>query len=225
MAFRYSGLNWEGRRWTAPGAIRSFGEQLDREYPTRPRAGDGTVASKTHDAVSPSSDHRPHPTTGPGIVRGLDGSVTTAQGNEITEALRLSRDPRIKYVIWDRRKFSPPSWTWTSYTGANPHSSHFHLSTLAAKDADVSPWQLKGDDDMAVLTDAEQKELQDFLAAIKAAGSNVGFVTQCIEDIRDKNGAGGTYASATHSHGSPGGGLTHADVVAIVNGSQIVAPT
>lgn len=223
MAFRYSGLNWEGRKWTAPGAIRSFGEQLDRDYPTRPKTSDGTVASKIHDSVNPTSDHRPHPTTGPGIVRGIDGSVTTAMGDQITEALRLSRDPRIKYVIWNRRSFRPPTWQWVPYSGA-PHDHHLHLSTVTSKDSDTSPWQLKGDDDMAVLTDAEQKELQAFLAAIKAANSNVGFVTQCIEDIRQKNGAGGVYASSSHTHSGFGGGLSADDVRAIVNGSQIVAP-
>lgn len=79
-----------------------------------------------------------------------------------------------------------------------------------------------GDDDMAVLTDAEQKELQDFLKAIHAANSNVGFVTQAIQDVRERNDQG-PWAPASHLHAG-GGGLSADDVRAIVNGSQIVAP-
>lgn len=101
---------------------------------------------------------------------------------------------------------------------SDPHTLNMNAERLLVA-------QLIEGDDMAVLTDAEQKELQDFLKAISASGSNVGFVTQCIEDIREKNTAGG-YATRVHTHpGVPGGGLTHADVVAIINGSQIVAPT
>jgi len=78
------------------------------------------------------------------------------------------------------------------------------------------------EDTMAILTDAEQKELQTFLAHIKAKGSNVGFVKQCIEDIREKNAVGGKYAPMNHPHPG-GGGLTEADVKAIINDAQIVA--
>jgi hypothetical protein len=77
-------------------------------------------------------------------------------------------------------------------------------------------------DDMAVLTEAEQFELRKFLTNLTSVDSNVGFVTQCVEDIREKNAAGG-YASKGHTHN--GGTLTEDDVRAIVNGSQIVAPT
>lgn len=222
MAFRYSGLNWEGRKWTAPGSIRSFGDQLDRDYPTRPKTSDGTVASKIHDSVNPTSDHRPHPITGPGIVRGLDGSVTTAMGDQITESLRLSRDPRIKYVIWNRRSFRPPTWQWVPYPGA-PHDHHLHLSTVTSKDSDVSPWQLKGDDDLALLTEQDQKDLKEQLDNMRALGSNPDWVTQAIEDVREKNAAGG-YAPRVHLHPGGAGGLSADDVRAIVNGSQIVAP-
>ncbi len=55
-------------------------------------------------------------------------------------------------------------------------------------------------DDMAFLTEDQQKELAEFLDFIKAKDSNVGFVNQAIDDIREKNAAGNKYAPADHDH-------------------------
>lgn len=125
----------------SPTSIRVLGAQIDAEISDRPTGADGTVASKQHDKVSPNSDHRPIPTTGSGVVRAIDVTVTRAQGDQITEAMRLSRDDRIKYVIYNRRTFSR-DWKWRSYTGPAPHDSHFHLSTIESGDDDARAWQL-----------------------------------------------------------------------------------
>ena len=139
MAFRYEGENWEQRPFTCPPSISSLGDQVGAEYPDRPRGTDGTVASKKHDAKNPTSEHRPTPHSGAGIVRAIDVSATPEIGDRITEALRLSEDARIKYVIWNRRKFEPPTWEWREYKEA-PHDKHFHVSTEIAGDDDDSPW-------------------------------------------------------------------------------------
>ena len=55
-------------------------------------------------------------------------------------------------------------------------------------------------DDMAFLTEAQQKELVKFLDLIDAKNSNVGFVNQAIDDIRQKNAAGDKYAPAGSVH-------------------------
>ena len=52
---------------------------------------------------------------------------------------------------------------------------------------------------MAILSDKEQVELQKFLGFIKTANSNVGFVTQSIQDIRERN-TRGMPAKETHTH-------------------------
>lgn len=262
MAFRYAGLNWEGRRWTAAGSIRSLGEQLDRDYPTRPKTSDGTVASKTHDAVSPTSDHRPHPTTGPGIVRALDGTVTTAQGDLITETLRLSKDPRIKYVIWNQRSYSPPTWSWKSYTGA-PHDKHFHLSTLSSADALVGPWQLlpsQPEEPMSlpITPSSPREEIRRYqLLLNKTYGTTLttdgvygtSTATAVKANLLPLTGAdedpnatvelkAGQIINAAMDVGlqqawvetftvnttTPTGGLSEAQVKAIINGSSVVAP-
>ena len=53
---------------------------------------------------------------------------------------------------------------------------------------------------MAFLTEDQQRELAKFLDHIKAKKSNVGFVNQAIEDIREKNVAGNKYAPASSVH-------------------------
>lgn len=56
--------------------------------------------------------------------------------DRLAESLRASRDPRIKYLIWDGRMFSAyptshyPAFAWRPYGGPNPHSTHLHLSVV-----------------------------------------------------------------------------------------------
>jgi hypothetical protein len=170
--------------------------QVDTEYPTRSKGTDGTVASKIHDKTSPNSDHRPHPFTGSGVVRGIDVTVTPEQGREITEALRLSRDPRIKYVIFDGRSFwsvvrnGVPAWEWRPYLGANPHEKHFHLSTNPTRDNDSGPWALKLGDDLAFTSEQEQF-LKDFhQVVVNQMRSNATFAAEVIELLRANVGVG-----------------------------------
>lgn len=56
-------------------------------------------------------------------------------GDIIAEA--ATRDPRTKYVIWNRRIWTG---TWKPYTGANPHTSHVHISIRADARDDTRPW-------------------------------------------------------------------------------------
>jgi len=192
MRFRVSGTNWEGRRFFTAPSITKLAAQIEEEVPER-FATDGTVASKGHDQRSPGSDHRPTPhNSSPGVVRALDAGGTKEWLHRVTEALRQSQDRRIKYVIHNGRIFTNyprngvPPFTWRPYTGASPHGSHFHISTVDKYDGDVSEWQitLEEDDDMAILTDEEQQELQKFLRLIREENSNVHFVTHAIRLIR-----------------------------------------
>jgi hypothetical protein len=53
----------------------------------------------------------------------------------LVNALVTSRDPRIKYLIWNRRKVSSSvqPWVWRKYTGQNPHNKHCHVSVKSDK--------------------------------------------------------------------------------------------
>ena len=162
MAWRFSGTK-DGLSWRSALACQTLGLQVDAMAPGRSTATDGTVASSTHSATNPTSDHEPgKPPVG--IVAAIDITHDPANGADmaaVAEAIRVSRDPRVKYVIHDHEIFSSydhangPPYTWRPYSGSNPHTSHVHVSVLnvAALYDDPSPWSIgtEGADDMPTI--------------------------------------------------------------------------
>ena len=109
----------------------------------RSKVSDGTKGDPAHKARK--SDHNPN---AQGVVTALDithDPIGGCSAAVLAESLRIARDPRIKYVIWNRRMFSSyesrgvPPWTWRPYTGDNPHTKHVHVSVYA----DDRPWALR----------------------------------------------------------------------------------
>ena len=147
MVFRTEGVNYAGVQWETVPAITKLGIQIEET-----RGGsyvvDGTVGSSAHVV---KSDHTPDQTSpGPPYpVRALDAGGDLVWLRETAEALRLSEDPRIKYVIFSRRMFSSypkpgyPPYTWRPYDGPNGHLTHWHMSVLKEFENDHSPWQLE----------------------------------------------------------------------------------
>jgi len=170
MAFRYEGYNWEGRKWMAVPAIVTLGEQIEEARPGT-YATDGTVASRTHDKYSPNSDHRPD--LDDGDVSAIDWGGSPEFLAQSTEAIRLSRDPRVKYVIHNGRIFSSYAmngiapYIWRPYSGANKHVTHAHLSVNSLGERDASPWDIGTQEDLPVaeapLTDYEQAAIDSLL--------------------------------------------------------------
>jgi len=123
--------------WRVAESLLQLRNQINVAAPNRSRASDGTIGDTTHSARK--SDHNPQPLDGAvGVVTAMDitndpGDACDAQ--TIVDALVASRDPRIKYIIWNRRIVSSQTepWVWRDYTGKNPHNKHFHLSVLPAK--------------------------------------------------------------------------------------------
>jgi hypothetical protein len=208
MGFRFEGVNHAGQSWRAAGAIVTFGRQIEEIRPGRFRT-DGTVASKKHDEVSPNSDHRPSPRSGLGTVRALDfAEGTKGFVDEVAESLRLSRDPRILYVIHDRRKFSSTrtrkfdAWEWRPYTGQNGHQTHGHLSVVGGELGEqghefavapgqklVRPMPAQEDEeeegDAMSFTAEEEAFLKElFKVVVSDMGSNANFAKSAIKDIR-----------------------------------------
>ncbi len=163
MRFRLSGSDWQ----VVP-ALEVLLVQVDAAWPA-PHAADGTLASVKHREASPTSDHNPDKH---GDVRAADiGEVVENDGFTLAEAIRLSKDPRVKYVIHEKRMFSSYAkgtyapFTWRPYGGDNPHLSHVHISLLKVNQDDTSSWSIgkdsvEGDDDMAAL---QVEELQEAL--------------------------------------------------------------
>jgi len=146
--FPRSGTNWEGRKWNVPPSLDALLDEIEAAYPGK-RNLDATVASKAHDLANPTSDHRPKPVKGAGKVRAADIGEHEPEGEIIAEALRKSRDPRIRYVIHEGRIFSSYStttrkaWEWGKYSGANAHLTHAHGSVNESNQNDGKPWNLK----------------------------------------------------------------------------------
>jgi hypothetical protein len=125
--------------------------------PATPVTSWGTIADGAHDAAS---DHYPHFYVVLGsmaVVCACDWPHAPALGLDnhvVCEAMRRSRDPRIKYLIFDGRMFSsyPTStrkaWEWGPYSSTTDmHREHAHLSVVAAAVADVTaPWSIGVDD-------------------------------------------------------------------------------
>lgn len=131
--------------WRVAGSLLRLRDQLNAAHPNRSKASDGTIGDAAHAASV--SDHNPDAA---GVVRALDVTHDPKHGldaGELAEQLRRSRDPRIKYVISERRIFAgfqgPQPWVWRPYTGSDPHTSHVHVSVIAGTAADEQySWQL-----------------------------------------------------------------------------------
>ena len=134
--------------WRVAKSLIRLREQINGMAPDRSKASDGTIGDAAH--ASRSSDHNPWVKDGNiGVVTAMDITNDIAHGCDaqaLVDALVRSRDPRIKYIIWNRKIVNSriQSWVWRNYTGVNPHTKHFHLSVLPEKasyDA-TETWQI-----------------------------------------------------------------------------------
>lgn len=135
-------------RWRLASALDKLRAQVNDQFPTRRKDSDGSIGDAAH--ASRASDHNPWIMDGGlGVVSAIDITHDPKSGCDsyaLAEALRTARDPRIKYVISNRRIFAGPDgpqpWVWRKYTGTNPHDHHVHVSVRPEKryyDA-ANPW-------------------------------------------------------------------------------------
>lgn len=116
--------------WRVANSLITLLSQLNQKYPDRSRISDGTIGDAAHAATA--SDHN---VNNAGVVTALDVTHDPSHGLDIAalaETLRVNKDPRIKYVIANRRIFIPPNWEWVAYNGSSdPHVNHLHISVSA----------------------------------------------------------------------------------------------
>lgn len=125
--------------WRLAKSLAVLRGQVNDMFPGRSKVSDGTIGDEKH--ASRSSDHNPWVKVGTmGVVTALDLTHDPAEGldsERLAEALLASRDPRIKYIISNRKIASgadgPSPWLWRKYSGANPHSMHVHISVEDSK--------------------------------------------------------------------------------------------
>lgn len=127
--------------WYIARSLDKLLAQLNTLAPNRSKVSDGGIGDPAHSART--SDH--NPITGTGQVCARDFTHDPAGGLDCGSlAARLTSfgDSRIKYVIWDRRIWTP-GVGWRNYTGTNPHTHHLHLSVKAGSVGDnQAPWYL-----------------------------------------------------------------------------------
>ena len=191
LAFDRNSTGLESTRpWRVAEALKTLKKQIDAAFPGRSTASDGTIGDVRHQATS--SDHNPHVDDGgTGVVTALDITHDPAHGCDagaIAAQLHASRDPRIKYIIWNRRiaNASPigaaPAWAWRVYVGSNPHNKHCHVSVKSAKTLydDASAWTLPSsrggatEAAGALPEDAEESAFADMEMTLAALGGTGG---------------------------------------------------
>jgi hypothetical protein len=129
-------------QWRVAKSLLRLREQVNSKFPGRSRASDGTIGDLHH--CPGGSDHCPNIMDGViGVVAAMDITHDPAHGLDaraVAELLRLSKDPRIHYIISNSRIANFQAlggqlpFAWRPYNGANPHDKHFHISVRSGKD-------------------------------------------------------------------------------------------
>lgn len=129
--------------WRPAKSLLVLRNQINRMAPRRSTASDGIIGDVDHQ--NRNSDHNPWVIdAGLGVVTAMDithDPRNNCSAERIAAAIRLSRDSRVKYIIWNRgiaysrQVGSAAPWTWLNYTGDNPHTAHIHISVKPEKQA------------------------------------------------------------------------------------------
>ena len=123
--------------WRLAKSLEELRRQVNAKWPKRSRTHDGSIGDAKH--ASRHSDHNPHVKDGrQGVVTAIDITHDTTHGptiSRLAEALRASRDHRIKYLICNGKicSYTKDPWKWRRYTGTNPHDKHLHVSVRGLK--------------------------------------------------------------------------------------------
>jgi hypothetical protein len=171
--------------WTLAPCLVTLRNQVNAIAPSRLKASDGTIGDAAHAASV--SDHNPD---SHGVVRAIDITQdpddhdgdprNDLDAGKLAAQLVASRDPRISYVIWNRRiarSYAKPGiapWTWSAYAGDDPHTNHVHVSVVADSRANsTSPWRISAtvteEDPLSQFT---QQDLEE--ASHAAWGAEIG---------------------------------------------------
>lgn len=130
--------------------------EADFFWPGRVKASDGICGDEAHQARV--SDHN--------SGNAFDLTHDPYHGLDtysLAEQLRLSGDPRIKYVISFSRIWNPSiSPNWRKYRGSNPHSKHMHVSIHeSARNSKANWWARFMPKEVPDLTDEQDKMLKN----------------------------------------------------------------
>jgi hypothetical protein len=122
--------------WRVANSLNKLLDQVNALAPSRDKASDGSIGDAAHQSEACSSQHNSCciQFNGIWIIRARDFTHDPAGGFDsyaFAEQLRLSRDPRIRYVISNHRITGPNhNWQWDAYDGSDPHTNHAHVSVV-----------------------------------------------------------------------------------------------
>jgi hypothetical protein len=177
--------------WRNCRASITLADEINRRWPGRDRASDGTVGDAAH--ATRTSDHNPWVVVdGVGVVRARDIDKDGIDAPWLVEHLRAlgaAGDPRLTgggYIIFNRRITRPDFTGWREYTGSNPHTSHAHVSfsrDRAGFDS-AAPWAIHPaasapsteDDDMTPEQDRLLREVHTELTRRHATRADYSFL-------------------------------------------------
>ena len=129
--------------WTLAPSLDQLRKQVNELWPNRDKTSDGTIGDLRHQAEK--SDHNPNAA---GVVTAWDCDADLSPTDNVgilVAALQASRDPRIKYLIWNRQiTVKGDISRWKPYHGVNAHQHHAHISVSSDPKLynDASPWNL-----------------------------------------------------------------------------------
>ena len=129
--------------WRLANSLIQLRKQINEAFTERDKSSDGSIGDTRHSARK--SDHNPNSA---GVVTAIDVDRDFNDGHdgrELVSALVASKDPRVKYIIFERQITMPGDITrWKPYHGSNAHNHHVHISVSATAKLydDASPWKL-----------------------------------------------------------------------------------
>lgn len=139
--------------WKLAAAASTLRDQVNKRYPKRDKASDGTKGDARH--ARRVSDHNPDRT---GYVMALDidedfGAPGTSRvfADQLVDYMRTSGDKRIKNIVYEGKVASgtypdvkghrPTWWVWRSAPSLG-HHHHIHISFAEAGKHDGRPFPL-----------------------------------------------------------------------------------
>lgn len=185
--------------WVVDKGLDVLLAQINAAAPGRSKASDGSIGDAAHQ--SRDSDHNPESPPPPGNpdnqVDARDFTHDPAHNADmgiVTESIRLSRDRRVSYVIFNRRIFSSytstggrKAWEWGPYTGTDPHTEHAHVSVNDVYHDQTQPWKI-GIDTMATQA-SEVHDLHYATFTSDAPNRPAASIAGKVETIRGNTGS------------------------------------
>lgn len=129
--------------WYVAKSLNVLRDEINRGAPNRSKASDGSIGDAAHS--SRTSDHNPCDCHNAVCARDIThdpggGFDSYAFADWLRQRCRTGLENRVKYIISNRRIASGTNaWAWRTYSGANPHSQHVHVSVAHGSDIFDSP--------------------------------------------------------------------------------------